>query len=134
MKFGITDGSLVFAAGTIERTTHRESFLASEIGRDAKMELVNEGWRQANIRPEPGIAATLVFKGDRLHQVWVLMEIPSDETGEWTMEIERQRKALHDKWLHAEIGEPPYEYAWGRINSEFDAKGCVSEIIVTYDD
>jgi hypothetical protein len=75
-----------------------------------------------------------VFKGDRLHQVWLLMETPSDKTDEWTMETELQRKTLHDTWLLAELGSSPYEHAWGRIDSEFDAKGCVSEIIVTYAD
>jgi hypothetical protein len=58
--------------------------------------------------------------------------MPTDETDEWTMENELKRKVQHDAWLHAELGMPPYEYAWGKIDSEFDAKGCVSEIIVTY--
>jgi hypothetical protein len=134
MKIDVSNGSILFAAGTIERKADRSHFLASAIGRDAKAELVNEDWRHYGIRPEPGVAANLVFKGDRLHQVWLLMEIPSDKTEEWTVESEMQRKALHDSWLLSELGSSPYDHSWGRIDSEFDAKGCVSEIIVTYAD
>lgn len=132
MLISVFDGSISYAACTIQRHTDRISFLATEIGRTAAVEHVNEDWRRVNIRPEPGIAATLLFDGDRLHQVWILMATATDETDEWTAENELKRKAMHDAWLRAELGRPPYEYAWGKIASEFDAKGCVSEIIVTY--
>lgn len=61
------------------------------------------------------------------------MELPSDQdpTG-WTEAHELERKALHDAWLLRELGNPPYDYPWGSIASEYDAKVCVSEIIVTY--
>ena len=72
------------------------------------------------------------LKVDRLHQVYVLMEIPSDQHNEWTEANEMERKAAHDRWLRRNLGEPPYEYGWGSVSSEFDAKGCVSEIIVSY--
>lgn len=61
------------------------------------------------------------------------MEIPSDkDPNGWTEAHELERKSLHDAWLLREIGKPPYIYPWGSISSEYDAKGCVSEIIVTY--
>lgn len=132
MKIDTSSGTISFAAGTVERKTDRTTFLATRLGSDAKAGLVNEDWRHYGIRPEPGVAANLVFKADCLHQVWILMEIPSDETDEWTTESELKRKALHDNWLLGELGMPPYEHDWGKISSEFDAKGCVSEIIVTY--
>lgn len=134
MKIDKSSGTISFAAGTVERSADRTSFLSTKVGRSAKAGLVNEDWRHYGIRPESGVAANLVFKGECLHQVWILMAIPSDETDEWTTESELRRKSLHDKWLLAEFGEPPYEPNWGRISSEFDAKGCVSEIIVTYAD
>jgi hypothetical protein len=134
VKISLSDGSISFAAGTIERHVDREAFLATDLGRSGKAELVNEDWRRVGVRPEPGIAATLLYNGDHLHQVWLLMAIPADETEEWTMDNEMKRKAVHDAWLQSEIGKPPYKYAWGKIDSEFDAKGCVSEIIITYAD
>jgi len=132
VKISVFDGSISFAAGTIQRQVDRSSFLATDLGRSAEVEHVNEDWRRVNIRPEAGIATTLLFDGDRLHQVWVLMAMPTDETDEWTMENELKRKAAHDAWLRAELGNPPYEYAWGKIVSELDAKGCISEMIITY--
>ena len=61
------------------------------------------------------------------------MEIPTDKTGEWTRELELERKALHDQWLRRELGKPPYRYSWGTVASELDEKGVVSEIIVGYE-
>jgi hypothetical protein len=134
MKFGIFDGSISFEHGTLKRDTDRAAFLASALGREPRRNrLVNKEWWHITVDPEPGVAANVLFRGDRLHQVYVLMTIPSDKDKDgWTEEHELERKALHDAWLRREIGKPPYDYAWGSIASEYDAKGCVSEIIVTY--
>jgi hypothetical protein len=133
MKIGIFDGSIAFARGTISRNQDRERFLASDLARDARQELVNVEWWHLTIKPEAGIVATLIYHGNRLHMVLVLMEIPADSTGEWTRELELERKRLHDEWLRRELGKPPYRYAWGVVASELDEKGVVSEIIIRYE-
>ena len=51
---------------------------------------------------------------------------------EWTEKNELARKELHDEWLLRELGPPPYRYEWGNLSSEYDPKGCVSDIIVAY--
>ncbi len=61
-----------------------------------------------------------------------MMRIPSDKSEEWKIEFEFERKEKHDIWLLAELGAPPYTYDWGSVTSDFDAKGCASDIIVTY--
>lgn len=134
MKIGVFDGSISFAFGTIEKSGDRTDFLRSPLGGAAKEQVVNpvEDWRHITVRPEPGVAATLIYQGERLHQVFVAMTMPSDDSNEWTADSELERKAKHDAWLQAELGKPPYDYSWGRIVSEFDAKGCASEIIVSY--
>lgn len=133
MKFNVTDGSVTFEHGNVDRRQGREEFLATPLGKLAQPELINKEWWHLHVKPEPGVAANVLFRGDRLHQVYVLMTIPSDKDKDgWTEEHELERKALHDAWLRREIGKPPYDYAWGSIASEYDAKGCVSEIIVTY--
>lgn len=134
MKIGVFDGSISFGVGTILRGEDRSSFLGSAIGNGAMEEVVNPGedWRHVTVTPEPGVIATLIYQGERLHKVFVAMAVPSDIGGDWTVESELERKAKHDAWLRAEFGEPPYEYPWGRVASEFDAKGCASEIIVSY--
>lgn len=133
MKIGISDGSVAFESGNVRPGQGREDFLATPLGRLARPELINKEWWHLHVKPEPGIAANVLFRGDLLHQVYILMGMPSDKAKDgWTEEHELERKTLHDAWLRRELGNPPYDYAWGTIKSEYDAKGCVSEIIVTY--
>ena len=132
MKIRTSDGSISFAHGTLASAQKRTGFLASELGRSASMKLVSEDWWHASFKPETDILARAVFKGDHLHQVIILRSITSDDDGEWSVENELKRKSIHDAWLHSEMGAPPYTYSWGDVVSEYDQKGCVSEIIVTY--
>jgi len=133
MKIGVIDGSVAFELGAVERGQGRKDFLATPLGNLAQPELINEEWWHLHVKPEPGVAANVLFRGDRLHEIHVLLSIPSDsDPNGWTEEHELERKALHDDWLRREIGKPPYDFAWGSIASQYDAKGCVSEIIVTY--
>jgi len=134
MKIGLHDGSIAFDRGTIARDVSRQQFLESPLGvQPRSSRLVSKEWWHIAVDAEPGIVAHLTFQNERLHQVWILMRIPHDEDPDgWTREHELERKALHDEWLRREIGDPPYLYDWGRIESELDEKGCVSEIIVTY--
>lgn len=133
MKIDIHDGTISFVRGAIFRALDRNAFMESELGKDAKTRLVNQNWWHASFAPEPGVTGYLIFDRDRLDSAYVLMEIPADARSEWSVDLELQRKALHDRWLQTELGEPPYEYSWGTVTSEFDAKGVVSEIIVNYE-
>lgn len=134
MKISEFDGTVSFEGGTIQRNLNRAQFLDTPLGKNSKEDFVNEDWRHYKIEPEPGIVGSIHFKGERMGQVFLLMSIPSDENNEWTEQLELCRKAKHDAWLRSEFGKPPYKYSWGRVDSEFDGKGCVSEIIVTYDE
>jgi hypothetical protein len=133
MKIRTHDGSIQFQRGTVSRNADRLTFLGSPLGHAPRRQnLVNKEWWHITVDPEPGVASTLLFRGDRLERVFLMLDHPSDAVGEWTEENELARKEIHDAWLLREIGRPPYEYPWGAITSEYDAKGCVSEIIVTY--
>lgn len=132
MRIGIFDGTIEFEDGAIRRTVSRAEFLATRLGREAKQELVNEKWWHVTVKPEREIIATLIFNVDTLETVLIAMAIPTDAAGEWTRELELQRKSTHDTWLRSELGKPPYSYAWGTVASELDEKGVASEIIVAY--
>jgi hypothetical protein len=134
VKISAFNGTISFEGGTIQRNLDRAHFLQTPLGRFAKEDFVNEEWRHYKIEPEPGMIGSVHFKGDRMDRVFLLISIPSDDRNEWTEQLELERKAKHDTWLRAELGNPPYKYSWGRVDSEFDGKGCVSEIIVTYAD
>jgi hypothetical protein len=125
-------GSISFKGGTVERTLNLERFLESPIGRSAKEDFVNEEWRHYHIEPQDGVVGTVLFQGQRLERIFLTMRMPSDQSEEWTAALELERKAKHDAWLQSTLGPPPYIFPWGTIASEFDAKGCASDIIVTY--
>lgn len=134
MKIDTNNGSISFELGCIDGHLKRSDFKSGPFASTAREQVTNaaEGWCTVSIEPERGISAGLMFRHEVLRQVFILMAIPADEAGDWTMPLELERKSRHDAWLRSELGEPPYEYPWGSIASEFDAKGCVSEIIVTY--
>ena len=132
MKIDVSNGAVRFERGSIGPDTDRLTFLRSELGRGAEVFVDNEPHITYRIRPESGVTATVYFLGDRLNGITWLHALPPDKEREWTEELEMERKQLHDDWLMKEIGAPPYRYAWGRISSEYDPRGCVSDIILDY--
>ena len=132
MKIQITDGSVAFPEGTITRHMDRQAFLRSQLAKSSKVAVANEPWVTYNFIPEIGVSCNATFKEERLQQVFLLMSMPTDDPSRWTAELEQERKLKHDEWLRTEFGAPPYEYPWGSVTSEFDPRGCVSDIIVSY--
>lgn len=132
MRISTKDGTIQFAAGQIDPGQQRDAFLANPLGRTATLFLQNANWTNYRVRPEKGVVATLLYNGAQLDRVFLLLEIPADESEAWTEDLELKRKQVHDQWLKAELGSGPYSYSWGRIVSEFDQRDCESEIIVVY--
>lgn len=128
-----SDGSVEFALGIVTSATDKPSFLASSLGRGAVVVVENGLFVTYSVAPEPGVGATLLFKGERLENVAWAFKMPSETEDDWSEESEMQRKKLHEEWLLNELGEPPYRYRWGEVSSEYDAKGVSSAIMVVYD-
>jgi hypothetical protein len=42
------------------------------------------------------------------------------------------RKIAHDALLENELGNPPYRFSWGIVESVFDKKGGGSQIIIRF--
>lgn len=133
MRIDIFRGSISFARGDIERTLDMAQFLETPIGRASTKGLVNDRWTHFNIDPEDGILGTVIFEGQTIDRIFLAMTLENESSDDWSVDRELERKSKHDKWLQQELGKPPYDYAWGQIASEFDAKGLASEIIVVYD-
>ena len=133
MKIDLDSGAIEFGTGVIAPTMNLAGFLSSAIGRSSRKTLANAQWQQFAIEPESGIGATVIFDGDAIDRVLLAMKLPSDTGGDWSERVELERKQHHDRWLASLAGEPPYEYAWGQVESEYDSKGCASAIIVSYD-
>jgi hypothetical protein len=132
MKIDKITGTIEFSQGNISRSLNKEQFLDTPIGRLAKKSLVNADWSHFEIDPEGGVAGTVLFDGDAIDRLFLSMKMKSDDSEEWSVESELQRKVKHEEWLQEEMGQPPYEYPWGRVVSTFDPKGLASEIIVVY--
>jgi hypothetical protein len=132
MKIQVVDGSVAFPDGNIIRHMDRQTFLQSQIAKSSKVAVANEPWVTYNFTPEPGVSCNAIFKNDCLQQLFLLMSMPTDDPSQWTADREHERKRKHDEWLRMELGSPPYNYSWGSVVSEFDPRGCVSDIIVTY--
>lgn len=50
----------------------------------------------------------------------------------WSESEEQSKKDEHDKWLLRNIGEPPYNYSWGEISSNYDPRSGSSMITIRY--
>ena len=133
MKIGVFDGAVSFSGGEIKRHMSRAQFLGSAIGRLAQERLVNDKWSHYHIDPEDGIAGTVLFRGESIDRIFLTMRLPSDNSKEWSIEHELERRAKHDAWLRDELGQPPYAFSWGSVTSDYDARDCSSEIIVVYE-
>jgi hypothetical protein len=132
MKIDTTNGSIVFAKGTIRAGQLRQDFLKSSLGQISKQRVMSANWTHEDLEPETGIHCSASFDDDRLDHVFILMDHPSNKTDQPAEALELERKSLHDAWLLKELGPPPYEYAWGKVVSDYDNRGCVSEIIIRY--
>jgi hypothetical protein len=133
LKIHLDSGVIEFPGGSIGPTTSLARFLASKVGESAKNSLTNAEWKQFGVEPEPDIGATVLFDGDAIDRVLIAMKVPSDAANDWSERVEQERKFRHDAWLRSNLGDPPYEYAWGHVGSAYDAKGCASAIIIVYE-
>lgn len=133
MKIHAADGLIEFARGSVSSSTDKHSFLASPLGHAAEAIVENGPYVTYRVKPEPGIGATLLFNHERLENIAWAFTLPDASDSNWSEDTEMRVKALHDAWLLKCLGKPPYQYPWGRIVSEYDAKGVSSAIILVYD-
>jgi hypothetical protein len=132
MRIDVFGGSLVFDGGTIARSMNRAEFLNSPLGSQSRPLVINEPFASFGFRPEPGIDVSVQFRDSHLENVSFTLSLPDDSMENWTEAHELSRKAHHDEWLRRELGKPPYNYAWGRIVSEYYAQHCGSEVTLLY--
>lgn len=75
---------------------------------------------------------TLYFNNEKLKKIHLSEAIKGLSWDNWSEEVEINKKKSHDQWLLSVLGNEPYNYSWGNIESIFDKKGCVSSIILRY--
>jgi hypothetical protein len=57
---------------------------------------------------------------------------PDENWANWSEANELARKKLHDDVLANTIGQPPYRYPWGEIQSMYDPRSGGSSISIHY--
>ncbi|MGH9560071.1 MAG: hypothetical protein ACRD3S_01330 [Terracidiphilus sp.] len=143
MKIDSKSGDLVLEQGVrIGPGMQEGGFLGLELGRSATVVLQSAfgGIYHFVVEFEPGRQAGLALKfsptgGPEVIRLRVSKPgfRPGDWTG-WTRNVEDERKSFHDEWLRAQLGEPPYSFPWGAINSYIDTRFQYSaEIAIAYD-
>lgn len=50
----------------------------------------------------------------------------------WSREIEERNKKMNDDFLLKYLGQPPYNYKWGLVDSSFDPKTTFSVMVIRY--
>lgn len=132
MKIRVDTGVVEFEKGPVGPLVNKPAFVTSDVGANSEVIVSNGPFETRRFFPEAGIAATASFVDDLLSTVTVMIQLPTDKNRLWTEELEQKRKGIHDDWLRAEFGAPPYRFSWGEVSSNFDVKGCISDIIISY--
>ena len=58
--------------------------------------------------------------------------VPPHLRNEKTVEAQMTLKEFHDSLLREELGDPPYVFEWGQVNSGYSERDVSSEISVRY--
>lgn len=126
------DGTVDFEQVVIAPSTTRSEFLMSSLGEKAEKVMDSGEWLRVRVKGENVIAA-LVFKNERLFELHLcLADQSSDGWGAWSPEGELVKKMKHDEFLKINLGQPPYQFKWGKVESITDVKAGGSEIVLRY--
>ncbi|HRX83173.1 MAG TPA: hypothetical protein P5307_29105, partial [Pirellulaceae bacterium] len=118
----------------------RHDFLASSIGRSARVSVQNEPYCSFNASiPAGGLlplptGLTIYFFHDKLKAVSIAASDDRFGTSwdDWSKAKELERKRYHDQWLAATTGTTNGRFLWGHLSSNFDAKSGFSSIHLRY--
>jgi hypothetical protein len=114
------------------------AFLATPLGRAAKVVVRNEPWRTLHIAAcrigGADFAVMLVFEGERLATVTLCLADPANALSYEALD------AGHRRWLAANLRggtrwrseESERRFAWGMLWVGFDVKSGGPEIVVSY--
>jgi len=108
-------------------------FIASVLGKHAKKSFQHADWLNYQAPIGDSLDAVFVFKGGVLVETRLSMRSTQESSWTtWSEAEEAKRKAGHDALLRQELGNPPYRFSWGVVESVLDQKGGGSQIILRY--
>lgn len=132
----LSQGKIVDAngVGLIYPDLTEDAFLSS-VGLKAEENILNGDYHSFDIESlvigKTNFAARIFFKQGQLWMLSLYL-VDGSSWSNWSEEEEMRRKAKHDEFLNQELGNPPYVFSWGKVESIFDRKGGSSSIVINY--
>ena len=136
----ITEAGIIYLNnGVLYPAMSEDSFLASQVGSTSELLIENNNYKtyktNGSIGNKVNCEILLVFHKGKLEIVIMSPNWISNYTSwhNWNLDNELKKKKKNDKLLQQYLGDPPYIYKWGNIESIYDQKSGSSEIIIKYD-
>lgn len=128
-----TTGTVTVENLTISKVDTKSSFLTknSTLILDT---FNNNEWITYRLINFQEVIISLIFNGEKLKQIHLVSIDPNSggDWNSWSIESEKVRKQIHDKWLTTDLYTQPYVYEWGKVDSVYDDKSGCSQIIIHY--
>jgi hypothetical protein len=137
MRIDRITGELAVGEQKLGRTLLEGEFLNSELGsaarkiRQSRSRRYYEVWQQ--ISPELEMGLTLGFsEGGPLLRISAVFVNLRTRGSEWSKGKEDEIKHFHDEWLIEQLGNPPYQFRWGKAMSIVEPHWYSANVVIDY--
>ncbi len=135
----INNGNVMIGNTVLNNSISIKEFINSDVFKSVYKSDINSKHQKFFLKPqkidEEYFYIYLFFDENELLNVLFLFMTDNEEmpTGKkWSLESEMKLKKQHDEWLKKNIGNPPYDYYWGSISSDYDNRSASSSITIRY--
>jgi hypothetical protein len=125
-------GAVVSRRGVLDRRHTRTDFESGKWAGAATLSVDSPPWCTYELDLDDRLLASVVFEGQKLVEIRLLMTGPGEPDAPWTAEAEKRRRLEHDAWLQAQLGSTPSRFPWGTVESVYDERANCSHIILRY--
>lgn len=131
------NGDLTVAGQKLGPRATETQFLESDLGVAAKKIPRNtpanyyEVWRQVGVANEVGLTLKFIPKGKLLRISVQFIKIGM-RGSQWSKALEDEIKCFHDEWLKEQLGQPPYQFSWGKVLSIIEPHWYSANIEIIY--
>lgn len=140
--FNVIDGSLTIDKYgiSINGKFSYKDFSSSKIFSEALPLIMNPPYRSYKIKDfilfldEP-FNIDIYFNDNRLENIHLNLCSSCSESSnweDWSEETEKEILKIQNSLLLKNLGSPPYNYKWGRIESLYDRRSGETGLIITY--
>jgi len=136
VKIDRSTGECILGNLKLGHDLREPEFLRSALGLAAKK--VPAGTRNyyeiwQKVAPELEIGITVGFQpGGPLERITAKFVKAGMRDAPWSKEMEEDLKRFHDQWLREQLGNPPYQFAWGRALSTLEPHWYSANIVIDY--